>query len=146
MAKDVAINGITYNSLPFMSAPNADGQGDAVFWDVSDTTLTSGGQMRNGVVAHAADGSTVTGSMQEKAAATFKPSASDQTVGANQYLTGAQTFSAVTTTNMTAAYIADGITVKVGCAADDDSVASVTGTLKSPTIVQDPTTHGLHIS
>lgn len=146
MAKDVTINGITYSSLPFMSAPNASGQGDAVFWDISDTTLSNGGQMRSGIIAHAADGSAVTGSMAEKAAATYKPSSTEQTVSANQYLTGAQTISAVTTTNLTAAYIADGITVKVGCAADDDSVTSVTGTLKTPTIVQDPTTHGLHIS
>lgn len=146
MAKDVTINGITYNALPFMSAPNSNGQGDAVFWDISDTTLANGGQMRDGIVAHAADGSTVVGSMQEKAAATFKPSSADQTVGANQYLTGAQTFSAVTTTNLNPAYIADGIVVKVGCAEDDDSVTSVIGSLKTPTIVQDPTTHGLYIS
>lgn len=146
MAKDVTINGITYSSLPFMSAPNASGQGDAVFWDISDTTLTNGGQMRNGIIAHASDGSVLTGSMPEKAAATYNPSSTEQTIGANQYLTGAQTIPAVTTTNLTAAYIADGITVKVGCAADDDSVTSVTGTLKAPIIVQDPTTHGLHIS
>lgn len=146
MAKDVTIKGITYSGLPFMSAPNSNGQGDAMFWDISDTTLANGGQMRNGVIAYAADGSPVTGSMQEKAAATFNPSSADQTVGANQYLTGAQTFSAVTTTNLTAAYIAEGITVKIGCEADDDSVTSVTGSLKVPTIVQDPTTHGLHIS
>lgn len=146
MAKDVLINGITYSGLPFMSAPNASGQGDAVFWDISDTTLANGGQMRNGIVAHLADGSKVTGSMSEKSATTYKPSSTDQTISANQYLAGAQTISAVTTTNLTAAYIADGITVKVGCAADDDSVTSVTGTLKTPVITQDPTTHGLHIS
>lgn len=146
MAKNVIINGITYNGLPFMSAPNANGQGDAVFWDISDTTLANGGQMRSGVIAHGADGAVVTGSMSEKASATYKPSATDQSINANQFLTGTQTFSAVTTTNLTAAYIANGITVKVGCASDDDSVTSVTGTLKTPTIVQDPTTFGLHIS
>lgn len=146
MAKNVIINGITYNGLPFMSAPNADGQGDAVFWDVSDTTLSNGGQLRNGIVAHGADGAVINGSMSEKAATTYKPLATDQSISANQYLTGAQTISAVTTTNLTAAYIANGITVKVGCSADDDSVTSVTGTLKTPTVVQDPTTHGLHIS
>ena len=146
MAKNVTINGNTYNGLPFMSAPNADGQGDAIFWDISDSTISSAAQVRRGVIVYGADGTKHTGSMTEKAADTVTPSASDQTINANQYLVGAQTILAVTTTNLLAAYIADGITVKVGCAADDDSVTSVTGSLKTPTIVQDPTTHGLHIS
>ena len=146
MAQSVTINDITYSNLPFMSAPKSSGQGDAVFWDISDATVNSAAQVRNGVVVHGSDGTKYTGNMTEKAAATFKPSSSDQTVTANQYLTGAQTFSAVTTTNLNAAYIANGITIKVGCASDDDSVASVTGSLKTPTITQDPTTHGLHIS
>lgn len=146
MAKNVIINGITYNDLPFMSAPNANGQGDAVFWDVTDTTLSSGGQLRNGLIAHGADGSPITGSMTEKSSATYMPSSTEQSIGANQYLAGAQTIMAVTTTNLVASYIANGITVKVGCSTDDDSVTSVTGTLKTPTVVQDPTTHGLHIS
>lgn len=145
MAKNVTINGITYNSLPFMSAPNANGQGDAVFWDISDSTINAS-KMRNGEIGYGADGTRHTGSMTEKSAASYNPSASDQTINANQFLAGAQTIKAVTTTNLNAAYIADGVTVKVGCAADDDSVTSVTGTLKTPTITQDPTTHGLHIS
>lgn len=145
MAQSVVINGITYSNLPFMSAPRSAGSGDAVFWDISGDTLANGGQLRNGVTAHKADGTLVTGSMAEKASATYIPSSSDQTISASQYLTGAQTISAVTT-NLNAAYIADGVTVKIGCASDDDSVTSVTGTLKTPTIVQDPTTHGLRIS
>ena len=129
-----------------MSAPKANGQGDAVFWDISDATLDQAGKLRSGVKAYGADGTPYTGNMTEKSAETFNPSSSDQQVSANQYLAGAQTFAAVTVTNLNAAYIANGITVKVGCAADDDSVASCTGTLKTPVIVQDQTTHGLHIS
>ena len=145
MAQNVVINEITYSNLPFMSAPKSSGQGDAVFWDISDTTLDGGGKLRNGVTAYGADGTKYTGSMTEKSAATFNPASTDQSISANQYLTGAQTIAAVTTTNLTASYIANGITVKVGCSADDDCVASVTGTLKTPVITQDPTTHGLHI-
>lgn len=145
MAKSVVIQGITYNDLPFMSSPLSNGQGDAVFWDVSDSTIDNAGKLRNGVVGYGADGTKYTGNMTEKSAATYNPSSSDQTINANQFLAGAQTLSAVTTTNLNAAYIANGVTVKVGCAADDDSVASVTGTLRSPVITQDPTTHGLHI-
>lgn len=146
MAQNVTINDITYNGLPFMSAPKADGQGDAVFWDASEGTIESGGQLRRGVKALGPDGTLYTGSMTEKAAASYNPTGSDQTINANQFLAGAQTIKAVTTTNLNPAYIANGVTIKVGCDADDDAVASATGTLKTPVITQDPTTHGLHIS
>lgn len=146
MAQSVVINEIQYSNLPFMSAPKSNGQGDAVFWDISESTLSSGGQLRNGIIGYGADGTKYTGSMTEKAAASYLPSTSDQTINANQYLTGAQTISAVSTQNLNAAYIANGVTIKVGCASDDDCIASVTGSLKTPTIVQDPTTHGLRIS
>lgn len=146
MAKNVVINDVQYSNLPFMSAPNANGQGDAVFWDISDSTIDSGGKLRNGEIGYGPDGTKHTGSMTEKSAASYNPSASDQIINANQFLAGAQTFKAVTVTNLNPAYIANNVTIKVGCAEDDDSVTSVTGTLKTPVIVQDPTTHGLHIS
>lgn len=145
MAQSVVINGNTYSNLPYMSAPKANGQGDAVFWDISDSTVDAS-KLRNGVVAYGADGTRHTGSMTEKAAASYNPASSDQTISEGQYLNGAQTIKAVTTTNLNAAYIASGITVKVGCSADDDCVTSVTGTLQTPVIVQDPNTHGLRIS
>lgn len=63
-----------------------------------------------------------------KAAATYYPSTTDQTIQANQYLTGAQTIKAVTTTNLTAANIKSGVVVQVGDSADSDRVLSVTGT------------------
>lgn len=146
MAQNVVINSIQYSNLPFMSAPKADGQGDAVFWDIADSTIDNAGKLRNGVIGYGADGTRYSGNMTEKAAASYNPSSSDQTINANQYLAGAQTIRAVTTTNLVSAYIADGVTVKVGCSADDDCVKSVTGSLTTPTVVQDPTTHGLRIS
>ena len=146
MAQNVVINEVTYNNLPFMSAPRADGQGDAVFWDTSGATINNSGQLRDGVKAVGADGTEYTGNMSEKAAATYRPSGSDQVIAANQYLAGAQTLAAVVVQNLNPAYIANGIVVKVGCADDDDSVASATGTLRTPVITQDPTTHGLHIA
>lgn len=146
MAQSVVINGNTYNNLPYMSAPKANGQGDAVFWDTSDANISGAGSLRSGVTAYGADGTKYEGNMTEKVAATYNPSGADQTINGNQFLAGAQTIKAVTTTNLNPAYIASGVTVKVGCAADDDSVASVVGTLQSPVITQDPTTHGLHIA
>lgn len=146
MAQSVIINGVMYSNLPFMSAPKSNGDGDAFFWDTSGATIQNGGQLRNGVIAVGPDGSLITGSMSEKAAQTYRPSGSDQIVAANQFLAGAQTIEGVVVTNLNPAYIADGVVVKVGCASDDDSVTSVQGTLKTPVIVQDPTTHGLRIS
>lgn len=63
-----------------------------------------------------------------QAATTYHPSTTDQTIASGKYLTGAQTIKAVTTTNLTAANIADGVTVKIGDSTDDDCVASITGT------------------
>ena len=113
MAQSVVIQEVTYSDLPFMSAPKADGQGDAVFWDVSDSTLNAAGQLRAGVKARGADGTEYTGNMTEKAAASFNPSSQDQVINANQYLAGAQTLKAVTVQNLNPAYIAYGVTVKV---------------------------------
>lgn len=75
-----------------------------------------------------ADTSTGTSQLTTKAAATIPPSTSNQTIASGTYLTGAQTIAAVTTTNLTAANIVSGVTVKVGYSGDDDCVASVTGT------------------
>jgi hypothetical protein len=71
----------------------------------------------------------LTASVTTKAAATYYPSSSDQTISASQYLTGAQTIKAVTVSGLSAANIASGVTVKIGDSADDDRITSVTGTL-----------------
>ena len=63
-----------------------------------------------------------------KAATTFHPSTSDQSIASGTYTTGAQTIKAVTTSNLTAANIKNGVTVTVGDADDADRVLSVTGT------------------
>ena len=143
MAQNVVINGVTYGNVPEVNIP-LQGGGTARFYDNSDANITSP-DIRSGKKG-GTDTGIITGTMTEKGAASYNPSTSDQTVNANQYLSGAQTFKAVTTSNLAAQYIANGITVKVGCAADDDCVASVTGTLSSPVISQDSTTKILSIS
>ena len=144
MAKNVVINGITYNDLPAVNIPLANSSRNARFVD-TDSGDAVAGDIRNGKKAWV-DGAEVTGSMTEKNATTYNPSGSDQIIAAAQYLKGAQTIKAVTTTNLTPSNIANGVTVKVGCASDDDSVISVTGTLASPVIVQDSVTKELTIS
>lgn len=140
---NLVISGVTYNACPEIDVPISGG-GTAKYYDSSEATVTAG-DMLNGVKAIGASGE-VTGNITSKSAATYNPSTSAQTINASQYLSGAQTIAAVTTTNLSAGNIKSGVTVKVGCSADDDCVASVTGSLSVPTISQDNTTKVLSIS
>ena len=69
----------------------------------------------------------LTASVTTKAAATYYPSSSDQTISASQYLTGAQTIKAVTVSGLDASKILSGTTVNIGDSADADRITSVTG-------------------
>lgn len=143
MAKNVVIRDNTYNSVPYVEIPQVGG-GKAEFYDVSGANVAAA-DVRNGKKYFGASGEG-TGAMTEKAAATYTPSASEQTINAGQYLAGVQRIEAVTTTNLTASNIVAGVVVKVGSASDDDSVKSVTGTAQIPVISQDSTTKVLSIS
>lgn len=143
MAQNVVINGVTYSNVPEVDIPKSGG-GTAKFYDSSAATVTAG-DMLNGVKAFGASGE-VTGNISSKAAATYTPSGTAQTISAQQYLSGAQTIEAVVCANLVAGNIKSGVTVKVGTATDDDSVTSVLGTLALPAITQDGTTKILSIS
>ena len=143
MAQNVIINGVTYQSVPEVDIPKSGG-GSAKFYDNSSADATAP-DIRNGKKA-GTDSGIITGTMTEKVATSYLPSRNDQVINSGQYLAGNQTFKGVTTTNLSAQYIANGITVKVGCSSDDDCVASVTGTLSSPVISQDSSTKILSIS
>ena len=143
MAQNVLINGVTYQSVPEVDIPKSTG-GTAKFYDTAGADFTAA-DLRNGKKGFGASGE-ITGSMTEKSAASYNPSTSDQTIGASQYLSGAQTIKAVTVSNLSAQYIAQGVTVKVGCSEDDDCIASVTGSLSSVVVSQDSTTKILSIS
>ena len=146
MAQNVVINNVVYQNVPQVSIPLSGTTGTADFYD---TTIASDGAAAGDMLSGKkgwVNGSLVTGNISSKAAATYNPSTSDQTITAAQYLTGAQTISAVTVSGLTSANIANGVTVKVGCAADDDCVASVTGSLSAAVISQDGTTKILSIS
>ena len=143
MAKNVVIRDVTYSAVPSVSIPQSGG-GTAQFYDTSGANAAAA-DVRNGKKFFGASGE-ATGAMTEKAAATYTPSASQQTINANQYLAGVQTIEAVVTTNLSASNIVAGVTVKVGTATDDDSVASVVGSAQIPVISQDATTKVLSIS
>lgn len=139
----VVINGITYASCPEVDIPKS-GSGTAKFYYTGDSNGVAA-DLRNGKKMFGANGE-VTGSMAEKSAASYNPSTAEQTINSAQYLTGNQTIRAVTISGLSSAVIANGVTVKIGCSADDDCVASYTGTLSAAVISQDSTTKVLSIS
>ena len=61
-------------------------------------------------------------------ATTYTPSTTDQTIPAQKYLLGAQTFKGVTYSGLDASNIKKDVVVKIGDSADDDRILSVTGT------------------
>lgn len=130
MAKNVIINGVTYNSVPEVNIPISGG-GTAKFMDTSDATA-SASQILDGYTSYV-NGTKITGNIQSKAAATIMPTTSDQTIAANQYLSGAQTIKG--DANLQAQYIANGV-----------SIFGVDGSLSTPVITQDNTTKVLSIS
>lgn len=234
-SKNVEIRDVVYNAVPAVDIPVANSSEIAHFYEISDATLTSAGEMLNGVKAHKSDGTLVTGSIQSKsssdltvsgdtvtapagyyssnasksvasgavtapasisgtsatvstgtntltlsktvsvtpnvttagyissgtagnssvslqasvttkAAATYHPSGSDQSISGSTYLTGAQTIKAVTYSGLSASNIVAGVTVKIGDADDDDRIASVSGSAQIPVISQDSVTKILSIS
>ena len=96
--------------------------------DASAVNNLAGGYILSGHSAYDNAGNLVVGTITSKAAATYYPSTSDQTISSGQYLSGAQTIKAVTTTNISAANIKYGVTAEVGDSVDSDRVTSVTGT------------------
>lgn len=80
------------------------------------------------ITVNAISSSYVGSGVTRQSAQTLYPSSSDQTIATDTYLTGTQTIKAVTTTNLSASNIKNGVTVEVGDSSDPDRVLSVTGT------------------
>lgn len=90
-------------------------------------SITTAGYISLGTAGNAAV--SLTANVATKAAATYYPSTSDQTISASQYLTEAQTIKAVTYSGLSADKILSGTTVKIGDSVDDDRIASVAGSV-----------------
>ena len=89
-------------------------------------SVTTAGYVSSGTAGNA--NVRLTASVTTQTAQTIHPSTTQQTIASGRYLTGTQTIAPVTTTNLTADNIKQGVTVQVGDASDSDCVASVTGT------------------
>lgn len=131
MAQNVIINGVTYQNVPEVDIPK-NGGGSARFMDTEDATLANGSSMLSGVTAYS-KGTKYTGSIASKAATTYTPTTSDQTIASGQYLSGAQTIKG--DVNLQAANIAAGVTI-----------FGVTGSLSAAVISQNSSTKVLSIS
>lgn len=72
------------------------------------------------------DGDVITGTIPSLSARTWTPGTSAQTLAAGQYLSGTQTISAVSNTNLSAANIKKGVTITIK--GGNNTIYSVTGT------------------
>ena len=95
--------------------------------DISGDTVAAN-KMLSGTTAHDKSGAPVSGSIQSKAAKTYNVSSSNQTIAAGQYLDGKQTIRGVTTLNIDAGNIKNGVNMRVGDAGSATRVKNVTGT------------------
>ena len=99
---------------------------------VSVTPSVSAGYISSGT---AGDSSvSLTASVTTKAATTYHPSSTDQTIASWTYTTGTQTIKAVAVSGLSADKILSGTTVKIGDSTDDDCVTSVSGSVAFQTI------------
>ena len=85
MGKDIIIRGNTYLGAETVDIPLASGQGTAQFIDPSDSTLSSGSQMLDGVKSFDSDGTLITGTIVSKTASDLTASGATVTVPAGNY-------------------------------------------------------------
>lgn len=83
MAQNVVINNVTYQDVPSVEIPKS-GSGTAEFFDTSDATLSSGGQMLASYTAYA-NGTKYTGTIAAKSGSDLTASGDTVTVPAGYY-------------------------------------------------------------
>lgn len=84
MAKNVVINGVTYQNVPSVQIPLSGASGNAEFFDTSDATLDSGAKMLSGNTAYA-NGVKYTGSIATKTGTDITVSGDTVTVPSGYY-------------------------------------------------------------
>ena len=91
---------------------------------VSNTPQVSAGYISSGTAGNSSV--SLTGACTTKSATTYYASTSDQTIGSGTYITGTQTFKAVSQTNLSAENIKNGTTISISNG--NGNIWSVTGT------------------
>ena len=94
----------------------------------SVTPTVSAGYVSSGTAGTVSVNGSNTSQLTTQAAQTIHPSATDQTIASQRFLTGTQTVKGVLLTNLSAGNIKKDVVIKVGDSTDDDCVTSVTGT------------------
>ena len=84
MAKNVVINGVTYQNVPSVNIPLSGASGNAEFFDTSDATLDAGGKMLSGNTAYA-NGTKYTGTIATKSSSDITASGDTVTIPAGYY-------------------------------------------------------------
>ena len=84
MAQNVKIRDVVYSNVPSVEIPLSPGPGNAAFYDTSDATLSSGGQMLASYTAYA-NGTKYTGSIATKTSTDLSASGDTVTVPAGYY-------------------------------------------------------------
>ena len=84
MAKDVVIQGVTYEDVPMVEIPLDGTSGNAEFYDTSDATLDSAHKLLNGYTAYS-NGTKYTGDIPEKTSSDLTASGDTVTVPAGHY-------------------------------------------------------------
>ena len=97
--------------------------------DWSITPTVSAGYVSSGTAGTITVSGSNTSQLTTLGTTTYNVSSTDQTISSGRYITGTQTIRAVTVSGLSAGNIANGVTVKIGDAGDDDRIASVTGSL-----------------
>lgn len=88
MAQSVIIRSVTYQNVPSVEIPLAEGQGNAVFVDTSDATLSSNANLPSGVTAYA-DGTKYTGTAGSYSSSDLTVSGATVTAPAGFYASNA---------------------------------------------------------
>lgn len=136
MAENVKINGVTYDSVPYVDVPRSNNSGDARFFDNSGATVTAN-DLRKGTKAMGASGE-VTGNLETiaKTNRSISTKAQEVSIEAGIHEAGAKvSISATEQAKIIPGNIRSGVTI-----------LGVEGGLSAASIVQDGSTKSLRIS
>jgi len=126
----------TITTNPTLTLDSTNGTVSASYSGSQSVTPTvSAGYVASGTAGTISTTGSATLNLTTQGATTYYPSNADQSITAGKFLTGNQTIKAVTTTNVSAANVKDGVTAKVGDASDDDRVLAVLGTFTNASTV-----------